>query len=196
MQLIGKLVTEYGTEDIELLEKKISEMRILENSPFPASVAPLFIKPEVKEEKAEETAISADGEAKSTEKKILNEELTEGKGPEVQTLESSEIKATTDEPKQNKAEEKAKVPEIQLPKTVRMANLCVVAGHAVNGVAEIHSDIVKNEVFNDFYKVNIQSCSFFYGKQICCFNIPASELCPNGLSCDLSLSLSVCAAVA
>ncbi|KAF3779139.1 Alpha-1 glucan phosphorylase L isozyme [Nymphaea thermarum] len=152
-ELIGKLVTEYGTEDIELLEKKISEMRILENSPFPASVAPLFIKPEVKEEKAEETAISADGEAKSTENKIMNEELTEGNGPEVQNLESSEIKATTDEPKQNEKEEKAKVPEIQLPKTVRMANLCVVAGHAVNGVAEIHSDIVKNEVFNDFYKL-------------------------------------------
>ncbi|XP_031491957.1 alpha-1,4 glucan phosphorylase L isozyme, chloroplastic/amyloplastic-like [Nymphaea colorata] len=152
-ELIGKLVTEYGTEDIDLLEKKISEMRILENSPFPASVAPLFIKPEVKEEKAEETAVSADGEIKSTENKIMNEELTEGKGPEVQTLESSEMKATTDKPKQNEEEEKAKVPEIQLPKTVRMANLCVVAGHAVNGVAEIHSDIVKNEVFNDFYKL-------------------------------------------
>ncbi|XP_022642603.1 alpha-1,4 glucan phosphorylase L isozyme, chloroplastic/amyloplastic-like [Vigna radiata var. radiata] len=33
-----------------------------------------------------------------------------------------------------------------------MANLCVVGGHAVNGVAEIHSEIVKDEVFNAFYK--------------------------------------------
>ena len=36
---------------------------------------------------------------------------------------------------------------------VRMANLCVIAGHAVNGVAAIHSEIVKDDVFNDFYKL-------------------------------------------
>lgn len=36
---------------------------------------------------------------------------------------------------------------------VRMANLCVIAGFAVNGVAEIHSEIVKADVFNDFYKL-------------------------------------------
>lgn len=35
----------------------------------------------------------------------------------------------------------------------RMANLCVIAGHKVNGVAAIHSDIVREEVFKDFYKV-------------------------------------------
>lgn len=40
------------------------------------------------------------------------------------------------------------------PKLVRMANLCVVGGHAVNGVAEIHSEIVKDDVFNAFYKVS------------------------------------------
>ncbi|CAN6477250.1 unnamed protein product [Victoria cruziana] len=145
-ELIGTLVTDYGTEDIELLEKKISEMRILENSPLPASVAPLFIKRQVKEEKAEETVSSADGEARFTEKTVMNE-------AEVQTLESLDMRTTTDESKQKEEEEKAEVPEIQLPKTVRMANLCVVAGHAVNGVAEIHSNIVKDEVFNDFYKL-------------------------------------------
>jgi len=37
--------------------------------------------------------------------------------------------------------------------TVRMANLCVIAGHKVNGVAAIHSQIVIDEVFNDFYKL-------------------------------------------
>ncbi|KAL2650664.1 hypothetical protein R1flu_018792 [Riccia fluitans] len=43
--------------------------------------------------------------------------------------------------------------KVEKPKTVRMANLCVVAAHTVNGVAAIHSEIVKDEVFNDFYKL-------------------------------------------
>ena len=34
-----------------------------------------------------------------------------------------------------------------------MANLSVVGGHSVNGVAEIHSEIVKQDVFNSFYEV-------------------------------------------
>ncbi|KAJ7533625.1 hypothetical protein O6H91_13G057500 [Diphasiastrum complanatum] len=42
---------------------------------------------------------------------------------------------------------------IKPPAVVRMANLCVIAGHKVNGVAAIHSEIVKEEVFNDFYKI-------------------------------------------
>lgn len=46
-------------------------------------------------------------------------------------------------------------PDPNRPKVIRMANLCVVGGHAVNGVAEIHSEIVKADVFNDFYEVNI-----------------------------------------
>lgn len=49
-------------------------------------------------------------------------------------------------------EEEAVVPQ-KPAATVRMANLCVIAGHKVNGVAAIHSQIVIDEVFNDFYKV-------------------------------------------
>ncbi len=34
---------------------------------------------------------------------------------------------------------------------VRMANLCVAGSHSVNGVSELHSQILKDTVFNDFY---------------------------------------------
>ena len=36
---------------------------------------------------------------------------------------------------------------------VRMAYLAVVASHTVNGVAAIHSEIIKDTIFNDFYKM-------------------------------------------
>lgn len=36
---------------------------------------------------------------------------------------------------------------------VRMANLCVVGSHSVNGVSALHSEILKDTVFNDFYTV-------------------------------------------
>ena len=35
--------------------------------------------------------------------------------------------------------------------TVRMANLCVMGSHSVNGVSELHSDIIKESIFRDFY---------------------------------------------
>ena len=34
---------------------------------------------------------------------------------------------------------------------VRMANLCVIGGHSVNGVSKLHSDILTKTVFKDFY---------------------------------------------
>ncbi len=37
--------------------------------------------------------------------------------------------------------------------TVRMANLAVAACHSVNGVSELHSDILKKDVFADFYRL-------------------------------------------
>ncbi|GCB69346.1 hypothetical protein scyTo_0005456, partial [Scyliorhinus torazame] len=39
------------------------------------------------------------------------------------------------------------------PKRINMAHLSVVGSHAVNGVAQIHSEIVKSTVFKDFYEV-------------------------------------------
>ena len=36
---------------------------------------------------------------------------------------------------------------------VRMANLAVIASHSVNGVSKLHSEILKDSVFNDFYTV-------------------------------------------
>ena len=37
-------------------------------------------------------------------------------------------------------------------KFVRMAHLAVVGSHAVNGVAELHSELVKKQLFRDFYE--------------------------------------------
>ncbi|KAI4884650.1 hypothetical protein NFI96_017902, partial [Prochilodus magdalenae] len=39
-------------------------------------------------------------------------------------------------------------------KRVNMAHLCIVGAHAVNGVARIHSDILKATVFRDFYEMD------------------------------------------
>jgi len=36
---------------------------------------------------------------------------------------------------------------------VRMANMCLVATSSVNGVAELHSDILKTRLFKDFYEI-------------------------------------------
>ena len=36
---------------------------------------------------------------------------------------------------------------------IRMANLCVAASHSVNGVSALHSQIIKDSLFNEYYKL-------------------------------------------
>lgn len=39
------------------------------------------------------------------------------------------------------------------PKRVRMSNLAIAGSHSVNGVAALHSEIIKQQVFRDFYEL-------------------------------------------
>ncbi|XP_039011312.1 alpha-glucan phosphorylase 1-like [Hibiscus syriacus] len=136
-ELVRTIVSEYGKEDSNLLEKKLKEMRILENVELPAAFSDLLVKL-----KASPVAVSTDELCESEEEEEDDEEIepADGKSKSVK----GGIQGT-----------KKKIPEPvpDLPKLVRMANLCVIGGHAVNGVAEIHSEIVKDEVFNDFFKL-------------------------------------------
>ncbi|RWS26235.1 glycogen phosphorylase-like isoform X1, partial [Leptotrombidium deliense] len=73
--------------------------------------------------------------------------------------------------------------EEQYPKKVNMARLAIVGSSSVNGVSKIHSDIIKNETFKDFYELTpekfnnktngvtprrwIVVCNKFLTQQIC-----------------------------
>ena len=37
---------------------------------------------------------------------------------------------------------------------IRMANLCLVTSHTINGVSALHSDILKHDVFRDYYAMH------------------------------------------
>ncbi|XP_068334596.1 alpha-1,4 glucan phosphorylase L isozyme, chloroplastic/amyloplastic-like [Pyrus communis] len=175
-ELIQTIISEYGTADYNLLEKKLKEMRILENVDLPAKFADLIVKPEKSStavsseeiEESEEEDESADAEKSSTA--VLSEEIEESEEKDEsadaeksstavlseEIEESEEEDESADEekvPVKKREKEKKKKVVVEPPKLVRMANLCVVGGHAVNGVAEIHSEIVKDEVFNSFYKL-------------------------------------------
>ncbi|XP_010528398.1 PREDICTED: alpha-glucan phosphorylase 1 [Tarenaya hassleriana] len=131
-ELVRTIVIEYGTEDPGLLDKKLKEMRILENVELPAAFADVIVKPKKPSVTAAED---------TTDESVESEEETEA------VVEKEEAEAADEE------EEVITEPVVEPPKMVRMANLCVVVGHAVNGVAEIHSEIVKQEVFNEFFKL-------------------------------------------
>ncbi|GAY52797.1 alpha-glucan phosphorylase 1 [Citrus sinensis] len=166
-ELVHTIVSEYGTADPDLLEKRLKEMRILENVDLPATFADLFVKtkestdvvPDDELENCDEEGGPVDEELESAQEDgVLEEESTdvvpddelencdEEGGPVDEELESEQEDDVLEEEKEAEAVQEP-------PQLVRMANLCVVGSHAVNGVAEIHSEIVTNEVFNEFYKL-------------------------------------------
>ena len=139
------------------LKQKLKEMRILDNVDLPASIAKLFIKPKEKKESPAESK----GKllVKSLESVAEGEDKIESGEEDSILFETMEIKADSEDDAD--AEKEDSEDELDpfvkydptLPRVVRMANLSVVGGHSVNGVAEIHSEIVKQDVFNSFYEV-------------------------------------------
>ena len=155
-QLINTIISEYGTADPVLLEKKLKAMRILENVDFPASVRDLLVQPE------ESSVVEPGEEIQSFDEEV---ELIDEEEELIELIDEEEEFIDEEEEPTGKGTQKKKVlsePVPEPPKMVRMANLCVVGGHAVNGVAEIHSEIVKDEVFNDFFKVSLSIGKYVY----------------------------------
>lgn len=170
-ELMNEIISVYGTEDLGLLEQKLVRMRILENLDFPEPVAKLFVKPKkqkvkskekilveslvpsdiVDNEESEAKAGSEEVEAEEVETEEVEPEEVEAKNVETEEVKTEEVEIVEEDPADKDPSFLKSDPKS--PKMVRMANLCVVGGHAVNGVAEIHSEIVKDEVFNDFYKL-------------------------------------------
>ena len=132
-------------------------MRILENVDFPASVKDLLVQPK------ESSIVDPDEEIQSSDEEVeLIDEKVELIDEEVELIDEEVELIDEEEPTGEGTQKKKVLPEPvpELPKMVRMANLSVVASHAVNGVAEIHSEIVKEEVFNEFFKVSLSMYTY------------------------------------
>lgn len=56
-------------------------------------------------------------------------------------------------PKDREMLSRVSIIEESQPKMVRMAYLAVIGSHKVNGVAELHSDLIQTTIFKDFVKV-------------------------------------------
>lgn len=164
-QFIHEIISEYGTDDLDLLEQKVRKMRILENIELPNSVVELLnnskeipaIDP-VKEIDLNDNDIKATKEKGEEDDGEVGEE--EQKKDDDGGDDDDDDDKSVEEDTDKKTGWTFKV-DPNLPMMVRMANLCVVGGFSVNGVAEIHSEIVKEEVFHEFYKVTIPADSLF-----------------------------------
>ena len=53
-------------------------------------------------------------------------------------------------PKERELLGRVSIIEESQPKMIRMAYLAIVGSHKVNGVAELHSDLIKTTIFRDF----------------------------------------------
>ncbi|KAI9894118.1 MAG: Non-essential glycogen phosphorylase [Vezdaea aestivalis] len=56
-------------------------------------------------------------------------------------------------PKEREILSRVSIIEEAQPKMVRMAYLAIIGSHKVNGVAELHSDLIKTTIFKDFVKI-------------------------------------------
>ncbi|KMZ61389.1 starch phosphorylase, family GT35 [Zostera marina] len=146
-ELIQTIIEDHGTADLDLLQKKLKEMRILENFEFPDAVIKLFPKP--KKEKVIKQKIKDIFKGKGSSDVVKDKKRGLSKKHETEEEEDNE----KEKEKEKEEEEESLATDPTKPKMVRMANLSIVGGHAVNGVAEIHSEIVKKDVFNNFYKL-------------------------------------------
>ncbi|CAL9014308.1 unnamed protein product [Prunus brigantina] len=157
-ELVDTIISECDTADYDLLEKKLKEMRILENVDLPATFADLFVKPKessvvVPSEELEDSKDEEEESVDEEEESVDEEDESVDEEDESVDEEDESVDEENGPEKKCDEEKKKKVLVEPPPKLVRMANLCVVGGHAVNGVAEIHSEIVKDEVFNSFFKL-------------------------------------------
>ena len=67
---------------------------------------------------------------------------------------------------------------------IRMANLCLACCHKVNGVSQLHSDILKNSIFRDYYQIGTEKFTnvtngIAYRRWLCQSNPELTDLLTN-----------------